>query len=147
MTPFRVLSAVCLLMTVSPQDRASAQVVSETVDLSVVQKIKDEGMTRSKLDELALYLNDVIGARLTNSPASRKANAWAAETFRSWGLANVNVAPDGEYGWDGTAGTIFWIDPKEQTVIMLMTQSVPANPDSLRQRFKALVRAAIRTMP
>ena len=53
----------------------------------------------------------------------------------------------GEYGWDGTAGTIFWIDPKEQTVIVLMTQSVPANPDSLRQRLKALVRAAIRTRP
>ncbi len=34
-----------------------------------------------------------------------------------WGLANVNVQTDpasplrGEYGWDGTAGTIFWIDP------------------------------------
>src|SRR5206468_9143976 len=61
---------------------ATAQVVSETVDLSIVQKLKDQGMTRSKLDELALYLNDVIGARLTNSPASRKANAWAAEAFR-----------------------------------------------------------------
>ena len=74
-----------------------------------------------------------------------------------WGLANVNVVVDpsamkdspnvGEYGWDGTAGTIFWIDPKERTVIVLMTQSVPANPDSLRQRFKALVKAAIRTTP
>ena len=53
----------------------------------------------------------------------------------------------GEYGWDGTAGTIFWIDPKEQTVIVLMTQSVPANPDSLRQRFKAIVTSAIRPTP
>jgi carboxypeptidase Q len=74
---------------------AASQVVSESVDLSVVQKIKDEGMTRSKLDDLATYLTDVIGARLTNSPASRKANEWAAETFRSWGLANVKVEP-----WD-----------------------------------------------
>jgi hypothetical protein len=56
-------------------------------------------MTRSKLDELASYLNDVIGARLTNSPASRKANEWAAETFRSWGLANVKVEP-----WDSAFG-------------------------------------------
>ncbi|HEV8151009.1 MAG TPA: M20/M25/M40 family metallo-hydrolase [Gemmatimonadales bacterium] len=77
----------------------TAQVVSESVDLSVVQKIKDEGMTRSKLDDLALYLNDVIGARLTNSPASRRANEWAAETFRSWGLANVKVEP-----WDSAFG-------------------------------------------
>jgi CubicO group peptidase (beta-lactamase class C family) len=68
-----------------------------------------------------------------------------------WGLANVNVliAPGasgaslGEYGWDGTAGTIFWVDPVKQTVIVLMTQSSPANPDSLRQRFKAIVQRAI----
>ena len=69
-----------------------------------------------------------------------------------WGLANVNVVIDpsvipgapnlGEYGWDGTAGTIFWIDPKDEMVALLMTQSSPANPDSLRQRFKALVMAA-----
>jgi CubicO group peptidase (beta-lactamase class C family) len=61
-----------------------------------------------------------------------------------WGLANVNVALDGgEYGWDGTAGTIFWIDPAKEMITILMTQSVPPNPDSLRQRFKALVQQAI----
>ena len=71
-----------------------------------------------------------------------------------WGLANVNVVLDpsvipgspnlGEYGWDGSAGTIFWIDPRDEMVTVLMTQISPANPDSLRQRFKALVMAARR---
>jgi CubicO group peptidase (beta-lactamase class C family) len=70
-----------------------------------------------------------------------------------WGLANVNVVmtrgshegagPVGEYGWDGTAGTIFWVDPSRQLVTILMTQVVPANPDGLRQRFKALVERAV----
>ena len=70
-----------------------------------------------------------------------------------WGLANVNVVLDptglnypakrGEYGWDGTAGTIFWIDPAREMVTILMTQSSPANPDSLRQRFKTLVQQAV----
>jgi CubicO group peptidase (beta-lactamase class C family) len=61
-----------------------------------------------------------------------------------WGLGNVNVALDGgEYGWDGTAGTIFWIDPARDMITILMTQSVPANPDSLRQRFKAIVAQAV----
>ncbi len=71
---------------------------------------------------------------------------------RGWGLANVDVlvAPDGtgahlgEYGWDGTAGTIFWNDPVAKTSIVLMTQSMPANPDRLRQQFKAVVQRAIR---
>src|SRR5262245_46011317 len=76
-----------------------AQMVSEHVDLSVAQKIREEGLNHSKLDDLASYLTDVIGARLTNSPASRKANAWAAETFRSWGLANVK-----EEAWDSAFG-------------------------------------------
>ena len=65
-----------------------------------------------------------------------------------WGLANVNVLMDtgsrlrGEYGWDGTAGTIFWNDPTRRMVTILMTQSTPANPDGIRQKFKALVEAA-----
>ena len=97
---------------------ASAQVVQERVDLSVVQRLKDEEMSRSKLDDLALYLTDVIGARLTNSTGSRKANEWAAETFRSWGLANVKVeAWDSAFGrgWDlvSYSGRILepWIKP------------------------------------
>ena len=75
-----------------------------------------------------------------------------------WGLANVNVLlnpPTGasgadlvrsapqEYGWDGTAGTIFWVDPTTEMVTVLMTQSSPANPDSIRQRFKAIIQQAV----
>lgn len=72
-----------------------------------------------------------------------------------WGLGNVNVllrantnnpnspASVGEYGWDGTAGTIFWVDPVKETVIILMTQSAPSNPDQIRQRFKESVLKAL----
>jgi CubicO group peptidase (beta-lactamase class C family) len=60
-----------------------------------------------------------------------------------WGLANVDVVNNSEYGWDGTAGTIFWIDPSQEMVTVLMTQSSPSNPDQIRQHFKAIVREAI----
>jgi CubicO group peptidase (beta-lactamase class C family) len=66
-----------------------------------------------------------------------------------WGLANVNVLLDaqgvnypastGEYGWDGSAGTIFWVDPTTEIVIVMMWQSQPANPDQLRQQIKTLI--------
>jgi CubicO group peptidase (beta-lactamase class C family) len=69
-----------------------------------------------------------------------------------WGLGNVSVVLDpagvnypaarGEYGWDGTAGTIFWNDPVSGTAIVLMTQSAPANPAGIRQRFKTAIEAA-----
>ena len=52
-------------------------------------------------------------------------------------------ASRGEYGWDGSAGTIFWIDPGLELVSVLMWQSVPANPDSLRQRFKTIIHQAL----
>jgi CubicO group peptidase (beta-lactamase class C family) len=66
-----------------------------------------------------------------------------------WALGNFNVMTDatsrllGEYGWDGTAGTIFWNDPKRRMVTMVWTQSQPSNPDGIRQKFKAIVQAAI----
>ncbi len=69
-----------------------------------------------------------------------------------WGLANVQVllnstaddpASKGEYGWDGTAGTIFWVSPGKEMVTVLMTQSSPSNPDQIRQRFKAIVERAV----
>ena len=66
-----------------------------------------------------------------------------------WGLANVNVVMDersplkGEYGWDGTAGTIFWVDPARSMITILMTQSSPANPGGIRQGFKKIVQQAI----
>ena len=63
---------------------------------------------------------------------------------RGWGLGNVDVALDtGEYGWDGTAGTIFTIDPRRDLITILMWQTVPADPDRLRARFKTLVDRAI----
>jgi len=69
-----------------------------------------------------------------------------------WGLGNVDVrmnagdsgANVGEFGWDGTGGTIFWVDPVTETIVVLMTQSTPANPDGIRQKFKTIVQRAVR---
>ncbi len=70
-----------------------------------------------------------------------------------WGLGNVDVVVTpsprgyltaaGEYGWDGSAGTFFAIDPARQLVVMLFSQNVPASPDGLRQRFKAAIDQSI----
>ena len=82
------------------------------------------------------------------SPAIQKTRGGSM----GWGLANVQVllnpGPDdpaskGEYGWDGTAGTIFWVDPLKEVVAVLMTQSSPPNPDQIRQRFKTIVHSAV----
>lgn len=76
----------------------TAQVVQERVDLDVIRAIREEGLEHSQVEELAGYLTDVIGPRLTGSPGMRQANDWTAERLREWGLDNVVVEPWGAFG-------------------------------------------------
>ena len=76
----------------------AAQVAQERVDLDVVRRIREEGLTRSHVPELAGYLTDVIGPRLTGSTNMKRANEWTAQQFRDWGLVNVAVEPWGRFG-------------------------------------------------
>lgn len=54
-----------------------------------VARIIDEGMNRSQVALTAHELVDGIGARLTNSPRMRQAEAWAVRRFEALGLSNV----------------------------------------------------------
>jgi CubicO group peptidase (beta-lactamase class C family) len=114
-----------------------------------------------RFSQMLLNQGTLDGARLLRpeTMARMTANGLSDAVLESrggpmgWGLANVNVlmnaaalnypANPGEYGWDGSAGTIFWVDPALEMVTVLMWQSQPANPDSLRQRFKTLVHEAM----
>ena len=49
----------------------------------------------------------------------------------------------GEYGWAGNAGTLFWIDPKEQLIALYMIQVGAAERIALRNQFRSLVEQAI----
>lgn len=84
------------LLLVSPP--TPAQIVEERVDLDAFRRIRAEGLERSQIEELAGYLTDVIGPRLTGAPAMRQANEWTADKLREWGLENVSVEPWGEFG-------------------------------------------------
>jgi CubicO group peptidase (beta-lactamase class C family) len=50
----------------------------------------------------------------------------------------------GEYRWGGAAGTAFWVDPKEQMVVVWMTQGQPGpRRGEDRDLFRQLVQAAL----
>ena len=58
----------------------------------------------------------------------------------------LNAVPGsaGEYTWGGAAGTGFWIDPKEQMVVILMTQNQPGPARGYdRQLFRQVVQQAV----
>ena len=50
---------------------------------------------------------------------------------------------DGEFWWDGSAGTRFWIDPVEDMVTIVNAQVSPARGNGFREEFKTLVYDAI----
>ena len=49
----------------------------------------------------------------------------------------------GEYGWAGNAGTLFWVDPKEQLIAIYMIQVSDPDRVALRNQFRTMVQAAI----
>jgi CubicO group peptidase (beta-lactamase class C family) len=109
-------------------------------------------LNRGELDGVRLLRAETVDSMVTNGlPDAVLATKGGGAM--GWGLGNVDIvlkpeairypANKGEYGWDGTAGTIFWNDPATGTVILLFTQSAPANPDNLRQRFKTIIQGAI----
>jgi CubicO group peptidase (beta-lactamase class C family) len=57
---------------------------------------------------------------------------------------NSALGSAGEYTWGGAGGTLFWVDPKEQLVAILMTQAQPGPwQREFRELFRQLVYQAI----
>ncbi|HEY8171678.1 MAG TPA: serine hydrolase domain-containing protein [Dehalococcoidia bacterium] len=49
----------------------------------------------------------------------------------------------GDYYWGGAASTIFWVDPKEDLVVIFMTQLIPSATFNFRGQLKNIVYSAI----
>jgi hypothetical protein len=63
----------------------------EALDDATVAAIRVEGLQRSDAAGLFYTLTDVLGPRLTASPAHGEAARWARDRFREWGLANPRL--------------------------------------------------------
>jgi len=76
---------------------------TETVDLTMVYRIKQEGSRNSKIEELAFGLTDLTGPRLTGSTGNNKGNEWAKKKMEELGFQNVRIEEAGDFsrgGWD-----------------------------------------------
>lgn len=82
----------------------SAPAASQEVNRTQINRVMDEGFNRSEVMEIAAYLTDRIGGRLTNSPQMREAERWTQQRFRDFGLSNVRKEPfEFGRGWSITA--------------------------------------------
>jgi carboxypeptidase Q len=67
-----------------------ARILAESSSIAL---LLDEGRHRSRVAEDLRYLTDIIGPRLTGSPAMRRANEWTAVKLREYGVDSVALEP------------------------------------------------------
>ncbi|MBC7932152.1 MAG: M20/M25/M40 family metallo-hydrolase [Rubrivivax sp.] len=80
------------------QSQADAQATPTPDPNDPVQRIRDEGLNRSKVMETLSYLTNVIGPRLTGSPDMKRANEWTKDELTKWGLQNAHLEAWGPFG-------------------------------------------------
>jgi carboxypeptidase Q len=86
-------ACACALLTVP-------SFATAPTDAATLNRIADAAFNHGEVVDIAAYLADQIGGRMTNSPAMRKAERWTQDRFKSWGLKDVRAeAFDFGRGW------------------------------------------------
>lgn len=75
---------------------------------------------------------------------------WAGSGWTAGGFAVAldpaaygHAVSPGEYWWDGSAGTRFWINPRENMIAIIMAQVSPAGANGFREAFRDGIQQAI----
>jgi carboxypeptidase Q len=103
------------------------QPAKESLDLSMYQRIREEGFEHSHVMEYAFGLSDGIGPRLTGSPNLTKAYAWTREQLTNMGCSNVHVEDEGEFGF-GWQQRNAWLRMVIPDTSVFTAQAVPWSP-------------------
>lgn len=93
---------------------------AETVNLDIINKIRDEGFNRSQVMETLQHLTDGIGPRLTGSPAMLEANNWTRDKLTEWGLEDARLEGfEFGYGWTAERSEVFMTAPRRTQLYAL----------------------------
>ncbi|MGA3035636.1 MAG: M20/M25/M40 family metallo-hydrolase, partial [Terracidiphilus sp.] len=102
---------------------------TETLDLTMYQRIRNEGLNDSHVMEFAGPLFDDIGPRLTGSPNLKRANEWTRDTLTKIGLENAHLEDWGEFGL-GWQQLNTWARMVSPDTAMLILQATPWSPST-----------------
>ena len=72
----------------------NAQLSNEEITDVIIK----HGMDQSEVMEIATWITDINGPRLTGSPGLDKATAWAQKELKKWGMTNVHLHEWGPFG-------------------------------------------------
>ena len=84
-------SLLTLLVVSLPLASLRAQTATApaiTVDTAGVGAVLDQALNHSEVMQNLAYLSDMIGPRLSGSPAMKRANEWTMERFKAYGLSS-----------------------------------------------------------
>ena len=104
-----------------------------------------------RLDEVRLLGRKTVEAMTADQLLAIPRGAELLPPDHSFGLGvavktrlggGIEPGSVGSYGWSGSAGTAFFVDPQEDMFAILMTQA-PGQFDEVRELFRQLVYAAI----
>ena len=108
---------------------AEVQPATESLDLNMYQRIRNEGLNDSHVMEFAGALTDDIGPRLTGSPELKRANEWTRDTLTKLGLVNAHLEDWGEFGM-GWQQLNTWARIVSPGTAVLVLQAVPWSPST-----------------
>jgi carboxypeptidase Q len=85
----------------------------EPIDREMIAKIREEGLKRSKVYATFTHFTEVIGPRLTGTPAHKAAAEYARDRLKEWGAENPRLdAWEFGRGWTLEKLTIEMIEPR-----------------------------------
>jgi carboxypeptidase Q len=106
----------------------AAQPATETLDLDMYARIREEGFRHSHVMEYSSALFDDIGPRLTGSPAMMRANNWTKDQLAAMGLSNAHLESWGDFGmgWTQIGSSLFMVKPSNGVIEAQATPWSPA---------------------
>jgi hypothetical protein len=117
--------AVLAVVVAAAAPRAQAQD-------AMLARIRDEGMNKSQVLSLFDHLTNVIGPRLTGTPAFKASIDWTAQKFKEYGLTGITVEswPFGA-GWTLEAQTSEMIAPRYMPLLAYAEAWSPSMPQAV----------------
>ena len=105
---FRPVAAVDTAPAPRPVVRSAKSIAPADLDRALAAEAKANNEVMKNLE----YLSDTIGPRLTGSKNLERANEWAAERMRAYGLDNVRLEPwEIPYGWERGTASLKVVEP------------------------------------
>ena len=113
---------------------AAPLTAQERIDTAAISRIKNEERDRSQVMEIASWLTDVYGARLTGSPSAKAAGDWTAKKHNDWGMANVKLEPWGPFGrgWSNERMVAQAVSPRAFPIIAYAAAWTPGTTGAVK---------------